>query len=70
MYYQIAKRRGKKKAALAVGHKILTASYHILKDRTPYTEPRMREEILVQRRKSEMERLQKRLDKLKILASN
>ena len=69
-YYSISKRRGKKKAALAVGHQILTAAYHILKDNTPYKEPRMREDILVQRRTSEMERLQKRLDKLKILASN
>lgn len=69
-YYSISKRRGKKKAALAIGHQILTAVYHILKDHIPYKEPRMREDILVQRRKSEMERLQKRLDKLKILASN
>lgn len=69
-YYSISKRRGKKKAALAVGHQILIAAYHILRDNTPYKEPRMREDILVQRRTSEMERLQKRLDKLKILASN
>jgi transposase len=69
-YYSISKRRGKKKAALAVGHQILNAAYHILRDNTPYKEPKMREDILVQRRTSEMERLQKRLDKLKILASN
>lgn len=69
-YYSISKRRGKKKAALAVGHQILTAAYHILRDNTPYKEPRMRDDIVVQKRKSEMERLQKRLDKLKILASN
>lgn len=69
-YYLISKRRGKKKAALAVGHQILIAAFHILRDNTPYKEPRMREDILVQRRRSEMERLQKRLDKLKILASN
>jgi transposase len=69
-YYSISKRRGKKKAALAVGHEILTAVYHILRDSTPYKEPRMRADIVDQRRKSEMERLQKRLDKLKILASN
>jgi transposase len=29
-------RRGKKKAALAVGHSILVAAYHILRDGVPY----------------------------------
>jgi len=31
-------RRGKKRALLAIGHKILIASYFILKDREPYKE--------------------------------
>jgi prefoldin subunit 5 len=31
-------RRGKKKALLAIGHKILCASYHIIKDKVPYQE--------------------------------
>ena len=31
-------RRGKKRALIAVGHKILIASYFILKDKIPYKE--------------------------------
>lgn len=31
-------RKGKKKAAVAIAHKILVISYHILKTGTPYTE--------------------------------
>jgi transposase len=31
-------RRGKKRALIAVGHKILIAAYFILKDKTPYKE--------------------------------
>ena len=35
-YHRLAGRRGKKKAALAVGHSILVIAYHLLKDATPY----------------------------------
>lgn len=38
-YYSIAARRGNKKAAFAVGHKILIAAYFILKNKEPYKEP-------------------------------
>jgi len=31
-------RRGKKRALIAIGHKILIATYFILKDREPYKE--------------------------------
>ena len=31
-------RRGKKRALLAIGHKILIASYHIIKNKVPYHE--------------------------------
>ena len=31
--------RGKKKALVAVGHKIIVASYHIIKTKQPYKEP-------------------------------
>jgi transposase len=31
-------RRGKKRALLAIGHKILVASYHIIKNQLPYQE--------------------------------
>jgi hypothetical protein len=32
-------RRGKKKALIAVGHKIIVASYHIIKNKEGYKEP-------------------------------
>lgn len=35
----IAARRGRKKALLAVAHKLLIAAYYILKNRVPYQEP-------------------------------
>jgi len=31
-------RRGKKRALLAIAHKILVASYHIIKEKVPYQE--------------------------------
>jgi len=37
-YEQIKRRRGHQKAIIAVAHSILIASYHILKDQTPYHE--------------------------------
>jgi transposase len=37
-YESMIGRRGKKRALLAIGHKILVASYHILKDKVPYQE--------------------------------
>lgn len=35
-YHRLAPRRGKNKAAVAVGHSILIIAYHILRDATPY----------------------------------
>ncbi len=37
-YDSLAGRRGKKRALIAVGHKILVATYFILKDKVPYKE--------------------------------
>jgi hypothetical protein len=37
-YRQIAKRRGKKRAIIAVGHSILVAAYHMLAEGVPYRE--------------------------------
>jgi transposase len=37
-YRSLAARRGKKRAAVAVGHSILLAAYHILTDHQPYDE--------------------------------
>jgi hypothetical protein len=35
-YHRIAARRGKKRAAVAVGHSILVFAYHVLRHGTPY----------------------------------
>ena len=37
-YDSLVGRRGKKRALIAVGHKILVAAYFILKDKEPYKE--------------------------------
>jgi len=37
-YDSLVVRRGKKRALIAIGHKILIASYFILKDKEPYKE--------------------------------
>lgn len=37
-YHRIARRRGKKKAILAVAHKLLVMIYHVLRTKKPYTE--------------------------------
>jgi hypothetical protein len=38
-YQSLIARRGKKKALVAVGHKIIIAAYHVLKNREAYKEP-------------------------------
>jgi transposase len=38
LYHRVARRRGKKKAAVAVSHAILIMAYHILKNHVPYQE--------------------------------
>jgi transposase len=48
-YDSLVGRRGKKRALIAVGHKILIASYFILKDKTHYKE--LGEEFLTNRKK-------------------
>jgi transposase len=37
-YHRVARRRGKKRAILAVSHKLLVIIYHVLKTKTPYQE--------------------------------
>jgi len=37
-YHRLAGRRGKKKAVLAIGRKILVMAYHIIKDKIGYKE--------------------------------
>ena len=40
-YESLVGRRGKKKALVAVGHKIIIAAYHVIKDKVPYKEPEL-----------------------------
>jgi len=56
-------RRGKKRALIAVGHKILCAAYNILKKHEPYNE--LGYEYLDSRRKTE--KVQHYISKLKKL---
>jgi hypothetical protein len=48
-YDSLVGRRGKKRALIAVGHKILIAAYYILKDKTSYKE--LGGEFLINRKK-------------------
>lgn len=61
----LAMRRGSKKATIAIGHKILTAAYHILRDKTPYVPHNQDKKIVEQRRLRKIERLEKQLNDLK-----
>jgi len=38
-YQSLVTRRGKKKAIVAIGHKIIIASYHVIKNKEAYKEP-------------------------------
>lgn len=62
----ISIRRGSKKATIAIGHKILTAAYHILRDTTPYLPHVLDEKIAKQRRIRKIERLERQLRDLKL----
>lgn len=67
---RIAARRGKKKAAIAIGHKILIAAYHVVRDREPY-QPSTQDKAIVERRRlKKIERLEKQLSSLKNASYN
>ncbi len=53
-YHRIARRRGKKRAILAVAHKLLVIIYHVLKTKKPYTE--LGEEYFDQLERAHIER--------------
>lgn len=42
----MASRRGKKKALVAIGHKIIVAAYFIIRNKEEYKEPVKRKDIL------------------------
>ena len=53
-YHSLVGRRGKKRALVALGHKILIMCYHILKYKRPYQE--LGEDYLDKRRKDRITR--------------
>jgi transposase len=63
-YWRIAGRRGKPKAAMAVGHSILVIAYHVLARREPYTE--LGADYLLQRESAQahVRRLVRQLERL------
>lgn len=50
-YQKLLVKKGSKKALVAVGHKIIMAAYHILKNKEPYKEPWLQLERAGQKRK-------------------
>jgi hypothetical protein len=62
-YESLVARRGKKRALIAVGHKILIATYFILRDKTQYQE--LGYDYLSNLKKDKQ--IQRHLDKLKAL---
>jgi len=61
-YQSLVARRGKKKALVAVGHKIIIAAYHIIKNKQVYKEP-----ILNNNPKRRAKQIKSYLEKLKEL---
>jgi transposase len=62
-YHKVASRRGRKRAIVAVGHKILIAAYYIIRDKTSYAD--LGEEYLDQRQKRNLSRYYlRKLDQL------
>lgn len=65
-YQSLVGRRGKKKALVAVGHKIIVAAYHILKNGEKYKEPDLNPKTEKARKKS----IRNYLNKIEALRMN
>lgn len=64
-YESLVTRRGKKKALVAVGHKIIIAAYHIIKNKEPFKEPKLHNNT-----KRKKKQIKNYLNKLKELGYN
>jgi len=64
-YESLIGRRGKKKALVAVGHKIIVAAFHIIKNMEPYKEP-----VLHSKAKTERKQIRNYINKLSALAES
>lgn len=62
-YYSLAVRIGHKKALIAIGHKILCAIWHMLKNKQPYTAP----DVAALQQKIRTKQLSRYLQKIKHL---
>jgi transposase len=67
-FESLATRRGRKKALIAIAHKILTASYFILKNKEEYREPNQ-EQWLEKRKQAQIKVYLKRLHELGVIPS-
>ena len=56
---RIASQRGNKKANIAIGHKILTAAFHMLRDKVPFMPDLTDPKIIEIRRLKKIDRLEK-----------
>lgn len=65
-YYALSTRRGKKRALIAIAHKILIAAYFILKNRVSYMEPD-NQEWLKKRKQAQINNYLRRLRELEAL---
>jgi len=63
-YESLVGRRGKKKALVAIGHKIIVASYHVIKDKLSYKEPALNNNL--KRTKKQLRNYLNRLKELGI----
>lgn len=64
----ISSKRGQKKATMAIGHKILIAAYHILRDKVPWTDYlKLDPKIIQLQRMKNIERLEKQILRLKAI---
>jgi len=61
-YESLIGRRGKKKALIAVGHKIIIAAYHVIKNKETYREP-----VLHDNPRKQKKQIKYHLNKLKEL---
>lgn len=64
-YYSLVPRRGKKKAIVAIGHKIIIAAYHIIKNKEAYKEPELLHNP--KRKQKQVNRLLHRLNELGVV---
>jgi hypothetical protein len=63
-YESLVSRRGKKKALVAVGHKIIIAVYHVIKNKEVYKEPVLR--VSPRKQKKQMNYYLRKLKEIEI----